>query len=93
VRAPGDLELDVRVGAVRPEDTHAYAAIGRAATWPRAPAGALQIAPGDPDRSVVVLRMRARGDDAQMPPLATEVVDAAGLAAVSAWIAALPASP
>ncbi len=32
----------------------------------------------------------ARRDDAQMPPLATEVVDAVGLAMIDSWIRALP---
>jgi hypothetical protein len=89
-RPPGNLELDVRVGLARVEEAHAYAALGRTPSWPDAPPGTSQVAPGDPDRSLVVLRMRARGGAARMPPLATEVVDDAGLAAVSAWIAALP---
>jgi hypothetical protein len=39
---------------------------------------------------MVRMSTRATGLGRQMPPLATEVVDDAGVAAVSAWIAALP---
>jgi hypothetical protein len=33
--------------------------------------------------------MSARGNDDQMPPLATELADSAGLATVGAWITSL----
>jgi hypothetical protein len=33
--------------------------------------------------------MSRRGENAQMPPLASEVVDDAGVATVSDWIAAM----
>jgi hypothetical protein len=49
-----------------------------------------RVVPGDPDASAVVARMSARGDDNQMPPLATEVIDPVGLAKARAWISALP---
>ncbi|MEM6295344.1 MAG: hypothetical protein AAGA54_28990 [Myxococcota bacterium] len=52
-----------------------------------------RILPGDPDSSAVPWRMAQRDGDgmgaAQMPPLATEVVDDEGLAAVEAWIVSL----
>ncbi len=51
-------------------------------------AGALIIAPGDADRSVLVLRMDRR-DAAGMPPVASHVVDAQGVALIRDWIAAL----
>lgn len=53
------------------------------------------IEPGDPDRSELVLRMSVRGtaSPTQMPPLATEVVDTAGVAKVRAWIESLPPLP
>ncbi|HWP05206.1 MAG TPA: hypothetical protein VNN72_05665 [Polyangiaceae bacterium] len=44
------------------------------------------IAPGEPDKSSVVLRMQLRGDEDQMPPIASEEVDTTGVDAVSAWI-------
>jgi hypothetical protein len=49
----------------------------------------VRVAPGQPDQSAVIARMSARGNNDQMPPLATEVVDSTGLATVSAWIAGL----
>ncbi|WP_187345929.1 PQQ-dependent sugar dehydrogenase [Sorangium cellulosum] len=45
-----------------------------------------RITAGDPESSAVVRRMAHRGSRAQMPPIGSEVADAAGLAAVSAWI-------
>ena len=52
-----------------------------------------RILPGDPDNSAVPWRMSQRDGDgmgaAQMPPLATEVVDDEGVAAVEAWILSL----
>ncbi|MEZ4443369.1 MAG: hypothetical protein R3B72_30140 [Polyangiaceae bacterium] len=49
----------------------------------------------DVANSCVHYRMTQRGDDitpnpAQMPPLASDVADAAGIAAMEAWIATLP---
>ncbi|WP_433935324.1 PQQ-dependent sugar dehydrogenase [Sorangium cellulosum] len=45
-----------------------------------------RITAGDPESSAVVRRMAHRGTRAQMPPIASDVADAAGLAAVRAWI-------
>ncbi|WP_437758488.1 PQQ-dependent sugar dehydrogenase [Sorangium sp. So ce1389] len=45
-----------------------------------------RITAGDPDSSAVVRRMAHRGTRTQMPPIGSEVVDAAGVAAVRAWI-------
>lgn len=49
-----------------------------------------RIVPGDPDASAALYRMSVREDGGAMPPIATEVVDPAGLALVRAWIASLP---
>lgn len=53
------------------------------------------IRPGDPTHSFIVARMKVRGADGAMPQLATNVVDEAGVAAVTAWIErmAAPAYP
>lgn len=48
------------------------------------------IEPGNPALSVASYRMGQRGNVNAMPPLATEVVDNAGKAAVDAWITSLP---
>jgi uncharacterized repeat protein (TIGR03806 family) len=47
------------------------------------------VAPGKPESSTLVARMRAT-DGRRMPPLATRVVDEAGSALVEAWIRARP---
>lgn len=47
------------------------------------------VEPGAPELSLVHYRM-ARRDDAQMPPVATELVDEVGLATIDAWIRSLP---
>jgi uncharacterized repeat protein (TIGR03806 family) len=51
-------------------------------------AGAMIILPGDPDRSLVVLRT-SRRDAAGMPPLASHVVDAQGVQLLRDWIVRL----
>jgi hypothetical protein len=50
----------------------------------------LRLVPGHPELSGIVARMRVRGPKEQMPPLATERVDDAGIELVSRWIASLP---
>jgi hypothetical protein len=52
----------------------------------------LRVDPGAPAMSALVARMSARGSKDQMPPLATEMIDPDGIAAVSAWISGLPAA-
>ncbi len=44
----------------------------------------------NPDASQLLERMRRRGDGNQMPARGSEVVDADGVAAVRAWISAMP---
>ena len=56
-------------------------------------ANARIVAPGDPDRSILVKRMSDRGITHQMPPLASNRVDAAGVALIRSWISASPALP
>ncbi|MBS2013810.1 MAG: PQQ-dependent sugar dehydrogenase [Deltaproteobacteria bacterium] len=53
--------------------------------------GARIVAPGDPARSTLLLRMRTL-EQGRMPNLATSVVDVAGTAAVERWIGALPST-
>jgi len=47
------------------------------------------VAPGNPDRSVLLARMGSRGSEA-MPPLATTLPDARAVELVTSWIVALP---
>ncbi|MFO0676045.1 MAG: hypothetical protein U0169_05895 [Polyangiaceae bacterium] len=52
-----------------------------------------RITAGDPDKSLVVHLAEHRGDNGaadQMPPVGTHQPDVAGVAALKAWIAALP---
>jgi uncharacterized repeat protein (TIGR03806 family) len=51
-------------------------------------AAARIIAPGSAANSVLLARMNRR-DASQMPPLATNVIDAAGVALITSWIASL----
>jgi uncharacterized repeat protein (TIGR03806 family) len=55
-------------------------------------AGAKLIAPGDPAKSLVAVRPRRVGAN-RMPPLATRIVDTAGLGVVDAWITSLAGCP
>lgn len=55
-------------------------------------ADARLLAPGAPERSVLALRMHAT-DVNRMPPIGTERIDEAGIAAVEAWISELSACP
>ncbi len=48
------------------------------------------VAPGDPQRSLVLYRMDRRGRG-QMPPLASSIVDEQAVALLREWIAAMPA--
>jgi hypothetical protein len=47
------------------------------------------VVPGDPDSSMLLVRMRNRGDVWQMPPLASEDVDASATALIQSWIEGL----
>ncbi len=48
-----------------------------------------RIVPGDPDNSAIFYRMSQRAMNEQMPPLATEKTDPAGIALVRDWIESL----
>ena len=67
--------------------------VGRALQYWRGGAITERVVAGYPDISAIVARMSARGNDDQMPPLATEFVDPDGIAAVRAWVASLPPAP
>jgi hypothetical protein len=46
----------------------------------------LRISPGNPQESMLALRMGSRSPVEQMPPLGTQFIDAAGMALVARWI-------
>jgi mono/diheme cytochrome c family protein len=90
------LTMFVGVGTARLEDTPTYqGTVDRPTDLGRHARGLdempeTRVVPGDPGASALVWRMRQRGrDDAQMPPLGTEQVDAAGVATIEAWIRSL----
>ncbi|HET6338386.1 MAG TPA: hypothetical protein VFG30_34420, partial [Polyangiales bacterium] len=52
------------------------------------------IAPGDPQRSALWLRLSAPGGASMaMPPLGRHEVDQAGVELIAAWISAMPGCP
>ncbi len=87
-----DTEMDLRlsIGDRRAPDT---AAVRTAVAQPLRRASSelvrWRVAPGAPEQSGLWQRMRQRGGQAQMPPLATERVDLEGLETVSVWIESL----
>ena len=54
--------------------------------------GALLVAPGHPEKSLVLLRMKAL-DQYRMPPLASHVVDQASVDVLTSWIGGLSPCP
>jgi hypothetical protein len=46
----------------------------------------VDLSPTQPERSLLLARMKVRNTDAQMPRQATNVVDAAGVALIESWI-------
>lgn len=81
--------VDLGLGTV--EETGTWTTgVGQVSRWmdPMGDPATIRIVPGNPSASVVHVRMNRRGDG-QMPPIATEYVDMAGVAAVDAWISAL----
>jgi hypothetical protein len=51
--------------------------------------GGLRIAPGSPDKSVLVRLAQTRGTNEAMPPVGTRIVDPAGIADLREWITRL----
>ena len=54
-------------------------------------ADARLIAPGDPARSLLPIRVAMRGGSGQMPPVGTLAVDPVGVQLLLEWIQHLPA--
>jgi hypothetical protein len=64
--------------------------VGKDITYWRGGAITLRVDPGAPEMSGVFVRMSARGNNDQMPPIATEIVDPTGIDLVRQWITGLP---
>ena len=60
--------------------------VNRPGIWRRAGVPLQRIEPKRPESSSVLVRMRHRGDVAQMPPLGTALVDEEGVKALEAWV-------
>jgi hypothetical protein len=86
-----DLDFDQSVvrlaaGVDGSERVHATA-VGHASRFsPPGTADAVRLAPGRPEESTVLFRMRARDALSQMPPLGTRVADADAVALVSRFV-------
>jgi len=68
--------------------------IGAASRY-RSPEGegpSVVVAPGDPNNSLLAVRMQSRHAQAQMPPLGTSVPDTEGLALIHRWITSIDSS-
>jgi hypothetical protein len=83
-----DLDLRLRVADATLEATASYRSTVDVA-MNDTKLRARRIVAGDPEASGVFHRMSVRGPKIQMPPIATELVDEQGLAAVEAFIGAL----
>jgi hypothetical protein len=91
-----DMTLQLDLAATTPETTTIWRdTVGVALFRFEHACCTVRVAPGDPDASALLYRMSVRdaaaaGSD-QMPPIASEHVDDAGVELVRAWIASMPA--
>ncbi len=86
-----DMNLWIDVNQTTVEGTSTYlTAVGKANKIFNDQNVSARIQPGQPDVSSIIYRMSHRGNNAQMPPLATKKVDETGVEAVKAWILSLP---
>lgn len=87
-----DTDMDLRLSArdVTPEETRTYqTTVSMPLQFFKGQAQRHRVVPGEPDQSGVLFRMSERAPPGRMPPLATEEPDAAGVAAVRAWVQSL----
>jgi hypothetical protein len=85
------LRLAVDAGGRASYDELLRATYGVSATSPHY-TGEVRLVPGAPDASLLVRLASSRGAD-QMPPIATRLVDEAGVAALRAWIGGMRPPP
>jgi hypothetical protein len=85
------MDLRVSVGDTTPQMTGAYrtALDQPLQSYIRNPAYTVRVVPHDPGKSALFFRMAQRGPQVQMPPLATETIDAMGIDLVKRWIEGL----
>jgi hypothetical protein len=88
-----DMYLRLSLGETSVESSAAYlSTVGKRVQFFQNNDIELRVDPSLPNKSALWFRMSYRGDDEQMPPIATEIVDDEGIEAVRAWIASLPAA-
>lgn len=88
-----DTDMVMRLGVNEHDPTTTAiwkSLVGKPLLYWRHPPYTTRVVPGDPTMSAVVARMGLRGSRDQMPPLATELTDPAGLDLVTRWVASLP---
>jgi hypothetical protein len=91
-RPDTDMNLRLASGSAAPEETTIYlSTLGVKLQYFQGDGVALRVRPGLPDESGLLVRMQQRGARVQMPPLASEQVDAQGVMLVRRWIADLTA--
>jgi len=85
-----DLDLWLDVEATTVEQTAAWtSAVGQPNTLFNDQHVAGRIVPGEPNTSAILYRMSQRGNNAQMPPIATHTVDDNGISIITDWIESL----
>ncbi len=87
------VHLDLAYDATDPRGGSARtlrALFGASRFTPHGAAAAQVVAPGATDKSVLVQRLRSRDARTQMPPLGTDIPDAAALALIERWITLEP---
>jgi hypothetical protein len=86
------LRLRLRVADTTPESTPTYTTAIDALmshTWPGGPTVA--VSPGNPAASQLLFRMQTDTTTGyRMPPVATKIVDDAGVSTITSWIVGLP---
>ena len=86
-----DMNLWLDIGITQVENSSIYqTAVGQKNKIFNDQHVTARVEPGDPASSAVIYRMGQRGNNAQMPPIASDRVDHDGIEAVSAWIESLP---
>lgn len=85
-----DMNLRLGAAATPAEEANGYATTVHAAVQFNGDGATVRIDPMNPDNSAILRRMSVRGPNtAQMPLIATEVVDPTGVATITDWINSL----
>jgi hypothetical protein len=86
-----DLNLWLDVGLQSPEQSNAWkSAVDQPTTGFMDQHISGRIVSGNPQESAILYRMIHRANNAQMPPIGTDIVDEEGVQIIQQWIEALP---